>query len=147
MNYGPAPLSVSPLTITFERMFDPWAFAEERDIEVSRIPLRHLSGYTDGRRIWLDQHLTATEARCALTHELIHLARGHDRHQPPAVEDRVRADTARLLVPWAAITTHAGSQLSPWHLAQELGVTERVLADRLQHASAAELVELRGAAG
>lgn len=124
-------------------MFDPWAITHERGIEVIRLPLRHLSGYTDGRRIWLDQHLTAVEARCTLTHELIHLARGHNQHQPPAVEDRVRADTARLLVPWAAVTAHAGSQLSAWHLAQELGVTERVLADRLQHASAAELAELR----
>ncbi|QIR69608.1 ImmA/IrrE family metallo-endopeptidase [Kocuria sp. KD4] len=128
-------------------MFVPWAFAEERHIEVSRIPLRPLSGYTDSRRIWLDHRLTATEARCALTHELIHLARGHDRHQPPAVENRVRADTARLLVPWAAITAHAGSQLNAWHLAQKLGVTERVLADRLQHASATEIAELRCAAG
>ena len=85
-------------------MFDPWAITHERGIEVIRLPLCHLSGYADGRRIWLDQHLTATEARCTLTHELIHLARGHNHHQPPTVEDRVRADTARLLVPWAAIT-------------------------------------------
>lgn len=138
-------LSVSALTTTFECMFDPWAITHERGIEVIRLPLRHLSGYTDGRRIWLDQHLTATEARCTLTHELIHLARGHNQHQPPTVEDRVRGDTARLLVPWAAITAHAGSQLSAWHLAQELGVTERVLTDRLKHASAEELQVLRGA--
>ncbi|WP_368844761.1 ImmA/IrrE family metallo-endopeptidase [Kocuria sp. CPCC 204721] len=97
--------------------------------------------------MWLDQNLTAIEARCTLTHELIHLARGHNQHQPPAVEDRVRADTARLLVPWAAITAHAGSRLSIWQLAQELGVTERVLNDRLQHANAEELAELRGEAG
>lgn len=58
---------MSPLTTTFERMFDPWALTNHRDIEVIRIPLRHLSGYADGRRIWLDQHLTDVEARCTLT--------------------------------------------------------------------------------
>ena len=124
-------------------MFDPWAVTNECSIEVIRIPLRHLSGYTDGRRIWLDHHLTAVEARCTLTHELVHMSRGHDQHQPPAVEERVRAATACLLVPWEAITAHAGSQLDAWHLAQELGVTERVLADRLRYASAAEVAELR----
>lgn len=77
----------------------------------------------------------------------MHLNRGHDRHQPAAVEERVRADTARLLVPWAAITAHVGSQLDSWHLAQELEVTERVLDDRLHYASSEELEELRGAAG
>nr|WP_312964394.1 ImmA/IrrE family metallo-endopeptidase [Kocuria rhizophila] len=128
-------------------MFDPWAFTHEHNIEVIRAPLRHLSGYTDGQRIWLDQHLTDIEARCTLTHELVHISRGHDRHQPASVEDHVRADTARILVPWDAITAHMGSQLDTWHLAQDLGVTERVLADRLHHASAEELAELRGAAG
>lgn len=126
-------------------MFDPWAITHERGIEVTRIPLRHLSGYTDGRRIWLDAHLTDVEAYCTLTHELIHMSRGHDRHQPTAAEERVRAATACLLVPWEAITAHAGSQLDAWHLAQELGVTERVLSDRLRFASAQELQALRGA--
>lgn len=128
-------------------MFDPWAFTHARGIDVARSPLRHLSGYTDGVTIWLDSRLTATEARCSLTHELIHLSRGHTHHQPPAVEAQVRAETARLLVPWEAITGHAASQLHAWHIAQELGVTERVLADRLRYASAEELQVLRGAGG
>lgn len=127
-------------------MFDPWALTDERGIPVHRAPMRLASGYTDGHRIWLDEHLTDVEARCALTHELVHISRGHDRHQPAAVEDLVRAETARLLIPWSAITAHMGSQLDAWHLAQELGVTVRVLADRLQHASPEELSALRGAA-
>lgn len=57
----------------------------------------------------------------------------------------MRAATARLLIPWDAITAHAGSQLDVWHLAQELGVTECVLSDRLRYASAQELQALRGA--
>ena len=138
---------MSPATTTFERMFDPWAFTDQRGIPVHRVPLRLASGYTDGQRVWLDEHLTTVEARCALTHELVHISRGHDCHQPAAVEDDVLAQTARLLVPWDAITAHVGSQLDEWHLAQELGVTERVLIDRLHFASAVELEELRGAAG
>lgn len=126
-------------------MFDPWALTYDDGIEVIRTPLQGLSGCTDGRRIWLDSRLTSIEARCALTHELVHINRGHDSHQSPASEASVRAATARLLIPWDAITAHAGSQLNVWHLAQELGVTERVLSDRLRYASAQELQALRGA--
>lgn len=53
-----------------------------------------------------------------------------------------------MLFPWAAITArtaHTGSQLDTWHLAPELDVTERLLADRLQYASSEELQVLRGA--
>ena len=128
-------------------MFDPWVFTDDHGIEVIRVPLQGLSGCTDGRRIWLDTHLTDTEARCALTHELVHISRGHDSHQSSASEASVRAATARLLIPWDAITEHTGSQLDEWHLAQELGVTTHVLGDRLRYASVEELRALRAAAG
>lgn len=128
-------------------MFDPWALTDGHDIEVIRVPLQGLSGCTDGRRIWLDARLTDTEARCALMHELVHISRGHDSHQSPASEASVRAATARLLIPWDAITAHIGSQLDEWHLAQEIGVTTHVLADRLKYASVEELRALRAAAG
>ncbi|OBA44927.1 ImmA/IrrE family metallo-endopeptidase [Kocuria sp. ICS0012] len=87
------------------------------------IPLERLSGCTDGTTIWLDTHLTTTERRCTLTHELVHITRGHTGHQPPAVEAAVREETARLLVPWAALHASRGAQLEIWHLVQELGVT------------------------
>ncbi|TFI02580.1 ImmA/IrrE family metallo-endopeptidase [Kocuria rhizophila] len=124
-------------------MFDPWVLTDKDGTFVHRAPLRVASGCTDGRHVWLNEHLTDVEARCALTHELVHISRGHTRHQPAAVEDDVQAQTARLLVPWEAITEHAGSQLDQWHLAQELGVTERVLIDRLHFASTVELQALR----
>ncbi|WP_098054983.1 ImmA/IrrE family metallo-endopeptidase [Kocuria marina] len=127
-------------------MFGPWTLTDGHGIEVIRVPLHGLSGCTDGRRIWLDTHLTDTEVRCALTHKLVHISRGHERHQTPASEASVRAATARLLIPWDAITVHIGSQLDEWHLAQELGVTIHVLADRLQYASIEELRALRAAA-
>lgn len=138
---------MSPGTTAFERKFDPWTLTYQCGIPVHRAPPAAGQRQGDGQRVWLDEHLTNVEARCALTHELVHIRRGHDRHQPAAVEDGVRAETAQLLVPWAAITAHVGSQLSAWHLAQELGVTERILADRLRHASAAELQALREAGG
>jgi len=95
----------------------------EPGIDVHTIPLERLSGCTDGTTIWLDTHLTTTERRCTLTHELVHITRGHTGHQPPAVEAAVREETARLLVPWAALHASRGAQLEIWHLVQELGVT------------------------
>jgi len=113
-------------------MFAPRAKVSEPEIDARTVPLVQLSGCTDGTTIWLGTHLIMTERRCTLTHELVHLACGHTGHQPPAAEDAVREETARLLVSWAALHDRRGAQLSIWHLAQELEVTERVLADRLQ---------------
>ncbi|WP_207387889.1 ImmA/IrrE family metallo-endopeptidase [Kocuria marina] len=108
------------------------------------IPLERLSGCTDGTAIWLDTHLTTTERRCTLTHELVHITRGHTGHQLPAIEAAVREETARLLVPWAALHASRGAQLEIWNLVQELGVTPpRMLADRIQHASAKEWCSLQ----
>ncbi|OXS78928.1 hypothetical protein [Kocuria marina] len=126
-------------------MFDPLALAGKHGILMQCAPLRASGGCTDGQRVWLDEHLTDLEARCALTHEIVNISRGYDRHQLAAMDDLVRAQTAWLLVPPEAITKHVGSQLDEWHLAQELGVTERMLVDRLHFASAVELQALREA--
>lgn len=75
-------------------MFDPWVLTDDHGIEVIRVPSQSLSGCTDGQRIWLDGRLTDTEARCALTHELVHISRGHKSHQSPASEASVRAGRA-----------------------------------------------------
>jgi len=125
-------------------MFDPWAKVSELGIYVHTVPLEQLSGCTDGTTIWLDTHLTSTERRCTLTHELVHITRGHTGHLPQAAEDAVREETARLLVSWEALHAHCGAQLEIWHLAQELGVTPQVLADRIRHASAEERCALQG---
>lgn len=125
-------------------MFDPWATVIELGIDVHTIPLERLSGCTDGTTIWLDTHLTTTERLCVLTHELVHLSRGHDGHQPPSVEESVRAEAARLLIPWELLAAHAQSQASVYDLAHELGVTPRTLADRIRYASAEERCLLQG---
>ncbi|WP_181954189.1 ImmA/IrrE family metallo-endopeptidase [Kocuria coralli] len=106
--------------------------------------LEGMAGCTDGRgRIWLDDRLTEIEKRCALTHELLHILRRHDGHQDDAAEAQIREETARVLVPMAALQEHAGEQISLWALAEDLHVTEAVLRDRLNTASAGEWEVLR----
>lgn len=119
-------------------MFDPWAWVIELGIDVHTIPLERLSGCTDGTTIWLDTRLTDTERRCTLTHELVHLSRGHNGHQPPSVEEAVRAETARLLIPLPVLAGLVQAQLDVYDLAYELDVTPRTLGDRIRYASAEE---------
>ncbi|WHF23222.1 hypothetical protein QJS66_02250 [Kocuria rhizophila] len=107
-------------TTTFERHVDPGD--REYGTPAERAPLRVASGCTDGRRVWLDEHLTDVEARCALTHELVHMSRGltpgtSPRQRRTTCERRPRGCSCRGEV----ITAHVGSQLDQRHLAQELG--------------------------
>ena len=127
----------------FERMFDPWAITIEHSIPVHLVPLQRLAGCTDGTRIWLDTRLTAAEARCTLTHELVHMRRGHAGAQAPAVEASVREETARLLVPWSVLMGYRYAQITLEDLAHELHTTTAVIADRMRYASAEELCAFR----
>lgn len=102
-------------------------------ITVHHIELQRLSAVTDGlSTIWLDDRLTEIEERCALAHELVHLEMGHVGHQPPAVEEKVREQAARSLVPIKALYAHRHWQGRLYGLAEDLGVTEAVLMDRLR---------------
>ncbi|MDO5619308.1 ImmA/IrrE family metallo-endopeptidase [Kocuria sp.] len=127
-------------------MFDPWQVIHQSPhLSVCTTRLHGIQGATDGRcRIWLDDRLTAVERRCVLTHELVHVEMGHRGHQPECVEWLVRERTARLLVPWEALLARRGWEGSLWHLAEDIGVTEVVLRDRLQAASAGERARLAG---
>lgn len=79
-------------------IYNPWCHLPD-GAQVIRTTLAQAPAYTDGRAtIWLDTGLTQAEARCALTHELIHLEHGHDGHQEPRIEARVRREAARRLV-------------------------------------------------
>ncbi|RUQ23485.1 hypothetical protein D8M21_01940 [Kocuria sp. HSID16901] len=69
------------------------------------------------------------EQRCTLTHELVHHARGHSGHQKAGVERKVRYETALLLLP--TIDYHE-PDLPVWFMAEEYGVTEAVMRDRLK---------------
>lgn len=111
---------------------DPWAVLPPH-VAVHHSRLDRLAAVTDGHStIWLDDRLTSVEQRCALTHELVHLELGHVGHQPPAVEAKVREHAARRLVPIQALYDHRHWQGRLYGLAEDLGVTEAVLTDRLR---------------
>lgn len=100
-------------------------------------------GRTDGLRvIWLDTRLQQVERRCALTHELVHLERGHDGCQEPRIERQVCAETARRLIPVDDLCKHAAWTSNVHELADELWVTERVVTDRLQSLTPEESAQL-----
>lgn len=120
--------------------YDPWSHAHSLNVPVHTVRLPDgFRAVTDGRSVWLDDRLTRTEARCALAHELVHIEQGHHGPQPAAVEHQVRGAAARRLVQWGAILRYLGSQCTPHHAADDLGVTEETLRDRLHHATPNEL--------
>ncbi|MHC6176207.1 ImmA/IrrE family metallo-endopeptidase [Glutamicibacter sp. X7] len=87
---------------------------------------------TDGERIWIDPDLSRAEIRCALMHEMFHVSSGHRGCQPPAVEREVCLEVARILVSFNDLRRVAGWATCPADMAEELGVTEHVVIDRLQ---------------
>lgn len=114
-------------------------------ITIIRTPLRYARAYNDGHScIWVHDGLTDTEERCSITHEIAHITLGHVGEQPPEVEDITRKVTARWLVPWHRLATAWGDQLNVDDIAEELCVTPGVVYDRITHATAGELWELRG---
>ncbi|MGP9489643.1 ImmA/IrrE family metallo-endopeptidase [Glutamicibacter sp. AOP33-2CA-4] len=86
---------------------------------------------TDGRRIWIDPALTTSEQRCFLAHEAIHIKHGHTECQPPAVERQVCLEVARFLITFEDLQRVAGWSTCPAEIAEELGVIEQVVLDRL----------------
>lgn len=86
---------------------------------------------TDGRRIWIDPALTTAEQRCFLAHEAIHIQHGHTQCQSPAIERQVCLEVARFLVTFEDLQRVAGWSRCPIEMAEELGITEEVLIDRL----------------
>lgn len=95
-------------------------------------PHPDLVAATDGRRIWVDPALTTAERRCFLTHEAFHIKHGHSGCQSPSVERQICLETARFLVTFEDLQRVADWSRSPWVMAEELGVTEQVVINRLQ---------------
>lgn len=127
-------------------MFDPWQVAATRRLQIYLADLGTLNGVTDGEHVWLHAHLTWTEARCTLTHELEHIDAGHTGHQTPGRERAICERTARRLVPFSRVLAHATSQESLETIADALDVTTGVLTDRVAYASESERAALRQAA-
>lgn len=107
-------------------------------ISFTRMP-DGIPGRTDGLRvIWLDSRLQQVERRCAVTHELVHLERGHDGCQEPAIEFQVCVETARRLITIDDLCEHAAWATSMHELAEDLWVTPDVVTHRLQSLTPAE---------
>lgn len=128
-------------------MFHPWhALRDLPHITVIWTELDQISGLTDGiSTIWLDKRLFQVEKRCSLTHELIHIERGHTSRQSAAVEHQVRAETARRLIPLEELLRHKRWALSIEELADCLWVTPRVLCDRIENLKEPERAMFRSA--
>lgn len=98
---------------------------------IRRRPAPHIPAATDGLHIWVDPRMNQTEYRCAVMHELVHIGYGHTTCQPALVEARVRAVTAKLLVPFDTLVESWRWATTINELADELHVTRLVLEDRL----------------
>lgn len=114
-------------------MFDPFSKLKQlaHTMVVWSRPHSAVPAATDGRHIWVDPTLTADEKLCHLAHEAMHVKHGHTSCQPPAVERQICLETARFLVSFDDLRRIAGWARCPAELADELGVTEQVILDRL----------------
>lgn len=81
--------------------------------------------------IFIDPELTEAETKCVLAHELIHLELGHIGCQPASVEREVQLRVALRLVRFEDLRQVAGWSRCTTEMAEELGVTEQVILDRL----------------
>lgn len=99
-------------------------------------------GGADGRRSWIDEKLTQDERRCVVAHEFFHLLRGHHGCQPPAIEREVCLETAIYLINFQDLKKAIRWSTHPAVIADELGVTEQTVIDRLQTLNGDELQEL-----
>lgn len=85
---------------------------------------------TDGKDIWLSVDLDQVEERCAIVHETVHIENGHGRKQPEHIEMAVRYETARRLLPVEAIAGRCRESTTLRQIADDLGVTPRIVMDR-----------------
>ncbi|WP_234417532.1 ImmA/IrrE family metallo-endopeptidase [Miniimonas sp. S16] len=96
------------------------------------MPLHGRRGETNGADlIRLHPEQLQVERRCTITHEVVHVERGHRSGCAPAVERSVRAETARRLISLPALLD-ALAWTQDWHeAADHLWVTVEVLRDRI----------------
>lgn len=122
-------------------------FAIPGDVRVVwRRPRPDLVAASNGvDRIWVDPALNQDELRCALAHEVLHLENRHVGCQPPAVEQSIRDEVARRLIPVELLCEAAAWTRSRTELCEELRVTDLVLLDRLRSLTDDELARLREA--
>lgn len=91
-------------------------------------------GETDGRTwIRLRMPMLQVERRCVLAHELVHLERGDTGRCTPAVERSIDREVARRMIPLDLLCAGIRWTLDPAELADELWVTDKILAARFDH--------------
>lgn len=127
--------------------YSPWADAAERhpDIHIERWDISPARGawVASERVILIDRDLTQTERRCTLAHELAHIDLGHveargwfarrlEREADRLAAKRLLADIEAIA---DAICTHP---LDPDLVAEQLGVTLRMLRKRLKRLTPSE---------
>lgn len=124
-------------------LFDPWQLLRTLPhITLVWADLNSKSALTNGTdTVWLDRQLLQVERRCSLTHELIHIERGHTSCPPNAAELEVRVETARRLIPMSELIEHKRWSRSVEELADCLFVTPHVLLDRIGYLSDSERAE------
>lgn len=125
----------------------PWRVLREKfpDAEVRHtdvLPATVL-GVTDGDDVWLARDMLQVERRCTLTHEIVHLERGHRGCQPPAVEADVERESARRLVPLRALGEALAWAHDEAEAADELWVDVATLRARLDGLAPEEIAYLR----
>ncbi|GAB3557687.1 ImmA/IrrE family metallo-endopeptidase [Spelaeicoccus albus] len=94
----------------------------------------------------IDKRILFSRHRCTLAHELEHLDRGEVACQDAAVEKYVRLAVARKLIKWDDLVDAVSAGVSETELADDLAVTDEVLADRIRflHRSEKMLLVMAG---
>ncbi|QPK80784.1 ImmA/IrrE family metallo-endopeptidase [Schaalia sp. ZJ405] len=115
-------------------MWHPWRALRERTdlalVWTNNLPMGVL-GVTDGQRIYMTPRQLQAERRCTLTHELVHVERGHEGCQPVAVERQVCVEAARRLIEIDSLVDAVVWGRSPEEIADELWVDVDTLLVRL----------------
>lgn len=113
-------------------------------VQVYKVRLRDgVASLTDGVDIWVDDRLNEVQERCAIEHELEHIARGQGSSQTEPVEMSVRYAVALKLLPRGG--AHKASCKGAPSLAaaaRACGVTRQVLMDRTAVATEEEIAIL-----
>lgn len=80
----------------------------------------------------IDKRVLFARHRCTLAHELEHLDRGEDSCQEAATERTVRLAVARKLIKWDDLVDGVTAGVPLAELADDLAVTDEILADRIR---------------
>lgn len=110
------------------------------------LPDERLADTNGTDEIRMRRRLLQVERRCSLTHELIHLERGHTGACSPGHEAEVDREAARRLIEWEQLLAAVRWSRSEVELADELWVTVHLLRVRVSELHADELLEVARAA-